>query len=347
MRTTLKDVAMASGLSMTTVSLVLNNKPNRIPPKTRDLIVRTAKKLNYRPNSIAVSMVTKKTHTIGLILPDISNLYFSSLAKTIEERFHQYGYNVFYGNTNGRPELDFEYLNLFIDRGVDAIIMTTSAYHDKRDNEILKQIYAANHIPIMMVDRGMNSSYFLSVEVDQELGGFLATDYLIRMGHRRIACLTGPKSLKISTDRLQGYRDALQKASIPFDPALVLEGNFGVESGAKALSYFLGQNATAVFCMNDMMAIGIYRESRRYNICIPNNLSVIGFDDIFIDEFLEPPLSTISQPIDEIGQYTVDKMMAVLSGKDDSPKAKLFKPVLKIRGSTAKNEKMTVKKELK
>ena len=131
MRTTVKDVAKAVGLSTTTVSLVLNNKPNRIPKATREIVLKAAKDLNYRPNHIAVSMVTKKTHTIGLILPDISNLYFSELAKVIEEQFHKYGYNVLYGNTNGTLEHDFEYLNLFIDRSVDAVIMTVSSNYSE------------------------------------------------------------------------------------------------------------------------------------------------------------------------------------------------------------------------
>lgn len=338
MRTTVKDVAKAVGLSTTTVSLVLNNKPNRIPKATREIVLKAAKDLHYRPNHIAVSMVTKKTHTIGLILPDISNLYFSELAKVIEEQFHKYGYNVLYGNTNGTLEHDFEYLNLFIDRSVDAIIMTVSSNYSEKELKSLHEIAEMNNVPIMMVDRTLDDPRFMSVLLDQKLGGYLATNYLINLGHRRIACITGPKNLRISIERLEGYKSALQDAGLPFDPALVSEGDFSVDSGVQALPYILGQNATAVFSLNDMMAIGIYRECRRYHLSIPQDLSIVGFDDIFIDEFLEPPLSTIAQPVVEIGEYAVKKMMTVLEGEEDASCADtmIFKPALKVRGSALK-----------
>lgn len=338
MRTTVKDVAKAVGLSTTTVSLVLNNKPNRIPKATREIVLKAAKDLNYRPNHIAVSMVTKKTHTIGLILPDISNLYFSELAKVIEERFHKYGYNVLYGNTNGTLEHDFEYLNLFIDRSVDAVIMTVSSNYSEKEIKSLHEIAEMNNVPIMMVDRTLDDPRFMSVLLDQKLGGYLATNYLIHLGHRRIACITGPKSLRISIERLEGYKSALKDAGLPFDPALIFEGDFRVDSGVQALPYILGQNATAVFSLNDMMAIGVYRECRRYHLSIPQDLSIVGFDDIFIDEFLEPPLSTIAQPVVEIGEYAVKKMMTVLEGEEDPSCADtmVFKPALKVRGSASK-----------
>lgn len=338
MRTTVKDVAKAVGLSTTTVSLVLNNKPNRIPKATREIVLKAAKDLNYRPNHIAVSMVTKKTHTIGLILPDISNLYFSELAKVIEEQFHKYGYNVLYGNTNGTLEHDFEYLNLFIDRSVDAVIMTVSSNYSEKEIKSLHEIAEMNNVPIMMVDRTLDDPRFMSVLLDQKLGGYLATNYLIHLGHRKIACITGPKNLRISIERLEGYKSALKDAGLPFDPALIVEGDFRVDSGVQALPYILGQNATAVFSLNDMMAIGVYRECRRYHLSIPQDLSIVGFDDIFIDEFLEPPLSTIAQPVVEIGEYAVKKMMTVLEGEEDPSCADtmVFKPALKVRGSASK-----------
>lgn len=340
LRTTVKDVAKAVGLSTTTVSLVLNNKPNRIPEATRKLVLKAAKELNYRPNHIAVSMVTKKTHTIGLILPDISNLYFSELAKVIEEQCHKYGYNVLYGNTNGTLEHEFEYLNLFVDRSVDAIIMTVSSNYSEKEVNRLYEIAETNNVPIMMVDRALDDPRFMSVLLDQKLGGFLATSYLINLGHKKIACITGPKDLRISIERLEGYKSALEDAGLPFDRSLVIEGDFSVDSGSRALSYILGQNATAVFSLNDMMAIGVYRECRRYHLNIPQDLSIVGFDDIFIDEFLEPPLSTIAQPVQEIGKYAVKKMMSVLEEKKnlctDAGNTKIFKPALKVRGSAIK-----------
>lgn len=337
MRATIKDIAKATGLSITTVSLVLNNKPNRIPQATRDVVLKAANELNYRPSHIAISMVTKKTSTIGLVLPDISNLYFSELAKVIETQFHANGYNVLLGNSNDSIERDFDYLNLFFERNVDAAIIVLSTQFKEKEKNYLYNMMKDDNIPIIILDRCMNDDRFLSVTLDQKLGGYLATNYLIKLGHKKIGCITGPNCLISATSRLEGYKSALLEAGIPFDKSLVFEGDFHVNSGSKALPYLLGQNVTAVFCANDMMAIGIYRESRRYHLTLPDDLSIVGFDDIFIDEFLEPPLTTIAQPVEKIGIQAVKLILSILDGNPLTAKdSVVFKPILKVRGSAVK-----------
>lgn len=333
MRSTIKDVAKAVGLSTTTVSLVLNNKPNRTSAAKREAIFQAAKDLDYRPNRIAVSMVTKETHTIGLILPDISNLYFSELAKVIEEECKKYGYTVLYGNTSDSVESDFEYLNIFIDSNVDAIIIVLSASFNEADKVHFDNIIDNNNIPVIILDRSINDKNKKSVLLDQQLGGYLATNYLINLGHRKIGCITGPKNVASANERLSGYILALSEADIPFDENLIVEGDFSVEGGARALPYLLGQSVTAVFASNDMMAIGVYRECSRFHLQIPQNLSVVGFDDIFLSEFLEPPLTTISQPIVQLAKETVNQILLLLRGETSDKEDVIFKPVLKVRGS--------------
>jgi len=333
LRSTIKDVAKAVGLSTTTVSLVLNNKPNRTSAAKREAIFQAAKDFDYRPNRIAVSMVTKETHTIGLILPDISNLYFSELAKVIEEECKKYGYTVLYGNTSDSVESDFEYLNIFIDSNVDAIIIVLSASFNEADKVHFDSIIDNNNIPVIILDRSINDKNKKSVLLDQQLGGYLATNYLINLGHQKIGCITGPKNVTSANERLSGYILALSEAGIPFDESLIAEGDFSVEGGARALPYLLGQSVTAVFASNDMMAIGVYRECHRFHLQIPQNLSVVGFDDIFLSEFLEPPLTTISQPIVQLAKETVNQILLLLRGEASDKEDVIFKPVLKVRGS--------------
>jgi len=175
LRATLQDVAKKVGLSTTTVSLVLNNKPNRISEATKEKILAAARELNYRPNHIAVSMVTKETKTIGLILPDISNLYFSELARVIEDGCNKHGYNVLYGNTHDSVKRDFEYLNIFLDRNVDAIIMSLSNSFGLEDQKQFSRILANTNVPIIMVDRTLDTQGIVSVVLDHKQGGYLAT----------------------------------------------------------------------------------------------------------------------------------------------------------------------------
>jgi LacI family transcriptional regulator len=333
LRPTIKDVAKAVGLSTTTVSLVLNNKPNRTSPAKREAIFKAAKDLDYRPNRIAVSMVTKKTHTIGLILPDISNLYFSELAKVIEEECKAYGYTVLYGNTSDSVESDFEYLNIFIDSNVDAIIIILSASFNEADKTHFDNIIDNNNIPVVILDRSINDKNKKSVLLDQQLGGYLATNYLIHLGHTKIGCITGPQNVASANERLSGYMLALSEAGIPFDENLIIEEDFSVEGGARALPYLLGQSVTAVFASNDMMAIGVYRACSNFHLRIPHNLSVVGFDDIFLSEFIEPPLTTISQPIDKLAKEAVNQILLLLRGETADKEDVIFKPVLKVRGS--------------
>lgn len=332
MRATIQDVAKRVGISTTAVSLVLNNRPNRISRKTRAKILAAAQELNYRPNHIAVSMVTKATRTIGLILPDISNLYFSELARVIEVQCSHYGYNVMYGNTRDSVARDFEYLNLFLERNVDAIIMVPSNFFGPEDKKKFCGILAGTDVPIIMADRALDLPGIVSVVPDHRLGGYLAARHLLNLGHKRIGCISGPENIPSAVQRLEGYKQALQEDQIPFDPNLVYTGDYRVESGSRALPYLLDQNVTAIFACNDMMALGVYRESRLYHLLIPDDLSIVGFDDIYLLDYLDPPLTTVAQPIADIGKECVRQAIAALNHESVGDNF-VFQPILKVRGS--------------
>lgn len=333
LRKTIRDVAAEAGVSTTAVSLVLNGKCDNISEKTRKQILEAVEKLNYRPNHIAMSMVTKTTHTIGLVLPDISNIYFSELSKLIEQCCYENGYNVLYGNTNDTAQRDVDYINIFLDRNVDAIIAILSNSIDEHLQDIQK-IIANTDTPIIIVDRVPETDLATTVIVNQKLGGYLATSHLINLGHRAIGCITGPKDVYSSIERLRGYKEALQEADIPVQENMIFEGNFHRESGMQALPYLLGSGVTAIFSFNDMMALGVYKQASYYNISIPDDLSIVGYDDIFISEFITPPLTSVEQPVRKLAEETVKQVMNEINNKNAKKSLFVFEPLLKVRGST-------------
>jgi len=333
LRSTIKDVAAEAGVSTTAVSLVLNGKSDKISEKTKKQIHDAVEKLNYRPNYIAMSMVTKTTRTIGLILPDISNIYFSELSKLIEQCCNENGYNVLYGNTNDMPHRDIDYINIFLDRNVDAIIAILSNSIDEHLRDIQK-IISNTDTPFIIVDRMLDIDLATTVIVDQRLGGYLATQHLINLGHRSIGCITGPNDVYGSIERLNGYKDALHEAGLPMQENLVYEGNFHRESGMEALPYLLGRGVTAIFSFNDMMALGVYKQASYYNISIPDDLSIVGYDDIFISEFITPPLTSVEQPVKKIAEETVNQVILEINKSSKKKNLFIFEPMLKVRGST-------------
>ena len=204
MRATIRDVAKKAGYSISTVSLVLNNKNVSIPQSTRDKVLAAVKALDYRPNQLAVSMVTKKTNVIGLIIPDNSNMFFADLSKAIEVAAHKAGYNLIYGNSSNDSGHDIEYMRMFTDRQVDGIIFAKSASICAEDDIRAMQFIRESKIPFVSVDRELRGNNIRSVLLDNRRGGYLATRHLLELGHRKIGCVTGPLDLMSSHERLEG-----------------------------------------------------------------------------------------------------------------------------------------------
>lgn len=333
LRATIKDVAAEAGVSTTAVSLVLNGKYDKISVKTRKQIMDAVEKLNYRPNHIATSMVTKTTQTIGLVLPDVSNIYFSELSKLIEQACYSHGYNVLYGSTHDMARRDIDYINIFLDRNVDAIIVILSNTIDEHLNDIQKIIMKTD-TPFIVVDRKLDTNAGKTIMVDHKLGGYLATKHLINLGHNSIGCITGPKNVHSSLERLEGYKAALTEANIPVQENLIFEGDFHRESGMEALPYLLGRGVTSIFAFNDMMALGVYKQASYYNLSIPDSLSLVGYDDIFLSDFITPPLTSVEQPVKRLADEAVSQVMNAIKNKDKNKDLVVFDPVLKVRGST-------------
>jgi len=336
MRTTIKDLAEYTGLSITTISLVLNDKAYKIPQNTKDIIFNAAKELNYRPNLVAVGLVKKKTHTIGLIISDIRNIFFSNLAKGVEDECRLKGWNLILCNTNDMHIRDMEYIRVLADKGVDGILYAMSADSNERKiNESINLIKELK-IPYIMIDRYIEGIDSITIATNHTKGGYLATKHLIDLGHKRIACITGPLYLIDSINRLIGYKNALKEAGISFESKLIFEGSYTFESGIEAINYLRNENYTAVFAFNDMSAYGAYKQLRNYNRNVPDDVSLVGYDDIFFSELLDVPLTTINQPIYNIGKEAADLLINIEKLNKYKDKLIFHEPHIVIRKSTKK-----------
>lgn len=333
MRTTIKDVAKLAGVSTATVSMVLNNRPVSISDSTKEIVRKCAQQLNYRPNRLAYGMATKNSHIIGLILPNHLNEFFNDLSRHINTAADAAGYTVLTAASNSTPKKDLELLNLLINHGVDGIIMAC-ANIAKDHIPLYEKALNASPIPILNLDRQFANTRTSSVLVNNRLGGYLATRHLIDYGHTRIGCITGPIVLPGCRARLQGYRDALEKANLDYNESLIYQGKYDVQTGQAALSYLLGKNVSSVFVFDDMIAMGLYQEALLYNIRIPDDISIVGFDDVFFAALVNPPLTTVSQPIDTIAHSLVNRMTQLIQYDDLVLEPEIIDPLLKVRGST-------------
>lgn len=338
MAVTIKDIAKLANVSITTVSRVINNKSEGVSEETRNRILQLVKELGYQPNAIARGLVTKKTKTIGLIIPDISNPFFPDIARGVEDSAHIYGYNVFLCNTDDNLEKESEYINALKEKYVDGIIFTSSA--PSNYEHIMELIKSG--VPVIMMDRRIESEDIYGVFIDNYEGGYLATKHLIDLGHRKIACITGPLNVRNARERLAGYKKGLLENGLEVDEELIFEGDYKINSGIVGTEKLLNNNKdiTAIFACNDLMAYGAYETIRSYGYKIPDDISIVGFDDIQLSQILEPQLTTIRQPAYDMGLTAARMLIKLIEGKKLNKKIVTFKPQLIIRQSTG-----TVKEE--
>ncbi|MCI8783151.1 MAG: LacI family transcriptional regulator [Dorea sp.] len=336
MRTTIKDIANYTGFSVTTISLVLNGKADKIPKSTKDVIFDAVEKLNYRPNQIAVGLVKKRTKTIGLVISDVSNVFFSNLAKGVEDECRRNGWNLILCNTNDLHKRDLEYIQVLADKGVDGILFCMSLDSDKKRALESVDLMKKLKMPFVMIDRFLEEVDCCSVIVNHRSGGYAATKHLLELGHQNIACVAGPLALEDSQHRLKGYKEALEEYGIAYDPDLIYEGNYDRESGKEAVEYILGlsKKVTAIFSFNDMSAYGVYNRLKKHNYYIPRDMSLVGYDDIFFSEILDVPLTSVSQPVYDMGVEAVQQIISEIGSGVNSRKCITFQPKLTVREST-------------
>jgi len=305
MPVTLHELAKAAGCSVSTVSRALTSSQHPVNGATKERILTLANELGYRPNITARGLKTDRTLTIGLIVYNIASPFTPVLIRGIQEYLKQRDYFSTIISTDWDPELESEAVHQLISRSIDGIIFVES-WRDESNNTL----DLANK-PYVFVYRLFNGSYANSVVLDDRYGARLAVEHLVKLGHRRIALINGPHDWDASKDRLAGYQDVLAQSGIPYDPSLVEEGTWEVQSGYPAVKKFLAMadRPTAVFAANDLMALGAIYAVQDAGLNVPKDMAVVGYDDRDFASFSKPTITTICPPSFEMGQLAAQLML--------------------------------------
>lgn len=334
MRVNLKYIAEKANLSPAAVSLILNGKKVRVSDEKRELVLKLAKDYNYQPNSLARALATKKTNIIGLLIPDITNYFFAETALYIETTLREHGYSLILCNTADHAIEEKKYIDLLLSYGVDGLLICIS--HESLFDEKLISKLEKLDIACVAFDRFTEDMAFPYVSIDNLYGSQLATNYLLEHGHKKIGFIGGPSNVLSATKRLEGYIKSLEKAGIPFNPSYIKHGNYQFESGYQSgLSLLKDTDVSAVFVANDMMAYGFYKAARELGKRIPEDISVVGFDDLLFSSTLDVPLTTLKQSTDELAHHVCDILVKKLAG-ENYPRNVILNPRLSVRKSVRK-----------
>jgi len=329
----IKDIARMLNISIATVSRALHDRYG-VNPETKRKVLELAEKLNYRPSSHAIGLLTKRTHTIGLVVPEIDNQFFSEIINGLESVAYQQGYNVMIFQSQNIYEREVKIIDQLIGARVDGVAISIgSTTQDFRHLNMLKEL----DIPLAMFDRVHDSVFGHKIINDNFDGGYKAGEFLIKSGHQRLAHIAGPDTLKLSRLRLQGFKAALRDAQVELRPEYLVYTTFRLEDSYQtALDLLrLPEPPDAIFAVSDYVALGVLKAARELNLQIPRDLALIGFSNLSVGPLLEPPLTTISQQSFEMGQETARILLENIESpvKDYKPQTRIFKPELVVRNS--------------
>lgn len=325
MKVTIKDIARHADVSVSTVSQVLNNKPCRVSESTRAKIKRIAAEHHYKANQTARSLVTKKSNIVGLIIPDIENLFFSALSKRIEEYCRTLGYALIIVNTNDHKEDDLLLLDLLVSRGVDGLFITISneslCYADET-----KEALSNLPIPYVMIDRFYPDFNCSKVYFDNELGAYLAIDKLVSYGHSKIACIGISENYATGSSRVIGYKKAMQHFQLPLQEAYVLDGDYRYQGGYDCGLQLLESDVSAVFVCNDMMTLGLLRCLQEHHKRIPEDYSIVSYDNTLNPFMLGTEITSIDQNVEVLATSACEILMERILHPTISHKTICLKP---------------------
>ncbi|PCK20482.1 catabolite control protein A [Bacillus pumilus] len=309
---TIYDVAREANVSMATVSRVVNGNPN-VKPTTRKKVLEAIDRLGYRPNAVARGLASKKTTTVGVIIPDISSIFYSELARGIEDIATMYKYNIILSNSDQNTDKELHLLNTMLGKQVDGIVFMGGNITDVHVEE-----FKRSPVPIVLAASVEEQAQTPSVNINYEQAIYDSVQLLVKKGHKRIAFVSGPMSEPINSVRkLAGYKRALEEAGIAFDDVLVAEGDYSYDSGIEALANLLKQSdkPTAVIAATDEMALGVIHGAQDRGVSIPEDLEVIGFDNTRLSLMVRPQLTTVVQPTYDIGAVAM-RLLTKLMNKE-------------------------------
>ncbi|GAB6152788.1 ribose operon transcriptional repressor RbsR [Desulfosporosinus burensis] len=294
---TIRDVARLAGLSVATVSRVIN-KTDSVNPETAGQVLKAIEQLQYEPNAVARGLAGKKMGIIALILPDILNPFFPALARGVEDVAHKKGLTVILGNSDDLGLKESSYIKVLKKKYVDGFIFASNTIREE-DVEALRN----ERIPIVLLDRGLNTASCAVIRSNNRQGAKIAVQHLIEQGCQRIAHIYGPQEFITARERMLGYEEVAGRLN-GYSPSLMVSGNFDIDSGRKAVEQLLARHPDldGIFAGNDLMAVGALKALHERGIQVPEQVKVCGFDGIGLTEITEPELTTVAQPVYEMGR---------------------------------------------
>jgi len=311
----IRDLAKVLGISITTVSRVLNGKAEkyRISAHTQERVLQAAREYDYVPNKLARGLKLARTDTLGLIIPDISNPFFADIAQSIEKEARSRGYSLILCDSGENYLEEKDLIGLLLSHKVDGIIIAPIG----TDYKHIIQTYNSG-IPLVVVDRCFPDMGLPSITSDNYQGGQDAANYLISMGHRKIACIKGIPKSQPTIERVRGYKDALRNSGIPIDESLIVGDNYNTENGYKQtrILFSMGDPPTAIFALSNLIGLGVIKAVHEMKLNIPRDISLISFDEQPYSAFLGTPMTTIDQKKDEMGQLAVNVLLRYVEDKE-------------------------------
>lgn len=326
----IKDIARWAGVSHSTVSRALRNS-SLVTHKTTERIQQIARESGYRASAVARGLVTRKTDTIGVVVTTIADPFVSEIVSGIEAAANDHGYSVLLADSYADPEREIKVVQSFAERRVDGIVVTAS-----RVGTLHLQSLSEIRVPIVLVNNQRRGEFVHSVMIENVEASRQAVQHLIGLGHHRIAYLGDRFGYQSDTERFTGYREALEEAALPFLPELIVHGDGMPERALEAVKPLLGlpQPPTAVFCYNDMSALGALRAVREKGWSVPGEISLVGFDDLFFAPYTMPTLTTVRQPRRRMGALAMDILLKLMSGEDSASTLRVPAELI-VRESTA------------
>src|ERR1700736_795734 len=323
------DVARESAVSVFTVSEVVNKK-SHVSKKLRDRVEETIRKLNYRPNLIARSLAKQKTHTIGMIVPDIANPFFPMVVRGAEDAAQKHGYNLLLCNSDNSLEKEERAIELLLSKRVDGILLTKAAGDFRAP---LRQMIKEVKVPFVLVMRTYPKLTKDAVITDDYQGAYDAVSHLARSGRRRIGLIGGPRKVSNATARWEGFRDALKAEDLPYQPELVIEGDYRIESGFRAGHALLSHRPDGIYVANHLMTIGLLKAAEEMGLRCLEDFGLVSFDDYPWLGIFRPRLTTVELPKHQLGSEAAELLIRRIEGDRSKAVLKKLQPELRIRES--------------
>lgn len=328
MKIRMKDIANMANVSEATVSLVLNDKPSRISEKKKKEIKELAQQLNYMPNIAAQTLAKKTSQTIGVVIPDIENPYFSKLCKQLEERFRVLGYLTIIVNSNDAFAVEKNLIQMLVNRGVDGLIIVLSHESFAQADE-QQRFLQSIETPFVLVDRQVTFPTVNQVYYDSYLGGYQAAEILLVNGHRKIAFLTGERNIPSTAERIKGYQQALVDYAVQPNDQYIIETGYRFNNGVKqAKKLFQLPEVSAVLAANDLVAFGVIKQAMTLGIHVPADFSIVGYDYLEIADSLMISLTTIEQDLSVLSEKAVELLLLTFAQSNEKREKIILKPTV-------------------